>query len=362
MQFRITVIPHTLEFKFDARTSRGAISMHKVYYLKLWSIHDPSICGIGEFAPLPSLSIDHRPDMEKKLQEVAQLINRGEVSLAFEGSLPEGLDLEGWPALYFALETALLDLKCGGRRILYRNGFTKGEERIAINGLIWMGGREFMQQQIRDKLAAGYTCLKLKIGSLDFETELELLQQIRETASAEDLTIRVDANGGFQVDDAFNKLERLSKYNIHSIEQPIQQGKTEEMAQLCAYTPVPIALDEELIGIQTTTAKRKLLQDIKPHYIILKPTLVGGLQASAEWITLAEEQHIDWWMTSALESNIGLNAISQFTANYKNEIPQGLGTGQLYHNNLESPLTIEKGKLYFKRSLGWREPEGISLF
>lgn len=362
MQFRISVIPHTLQFSFDARTSRGSLSEHKAYYLKLWSIHDPTICGIGECAPLAGLSIDHRPDLEQKLQEVSNRINKGEINLKFEGALPEELDLEDWPALKFALETALLDLKCGGRRILYRNNFAKGEACIAINGLIWMGDKNFMQEQIKAKLADGYSCLKLKIGSLDFEAELALLQQLRETAPAEDLTIRLDANGAFKVDEAFRKLERLAKYDIHSIEQPIRQGQVEQMAELCANTPVPIALDEELIGIQKAEDKEKLLRTIKPNYIILKPTLVGGLQASAEWIKLAEELEIGWWITSALESNIGLNAISQFAANYALEIPQGLGTGQLYHNNIHSPLTIDKGKLWFKKHNNWEEPKGISIF
>lgn len=362
MHFRISIIPHTLNFRFDARTSRGAISRHKVYYLKLWSVHDHGIFGLGECAPLEGLSIDHRPDLEEKLRKTCQMINKGEVALKFENALPDELDLKEWPSLCFALETALLDLKCGGRRILYRNAFAKGEEGIAINGLIWMGDKNFMQQQIKDKLSEGYTCLKLKIGNLDFEAELELLQQIRESAPANELTIRVDANGAFRSDEAYRKLERLAKYDIHSIEQPIRHGQDDEMAQLCAFTPVPIALDEELIGVRDKENKKNLLQHIKPHYIILKPTLLGGMQASAEWIKLAEDHKIGWWVTSALESNIGLNAISQFTANYKTATPQGLGTGQLYQNNIESPLTIEKGMLRYKRNLDWQEPAGLSLF
>jgi o-succinylbenzoate synthase len=205
-----------------------------------------------------------------------------------------------------------------------------------------------MQEQISQKLQQNYNCLKLKIGSLDFKTELELLESIREVAAANMLTIRVDANGAFTPDEAFGKLERLAKYDIHSIEQPIKQGQIAEMTELCAYTPIPIALDEELIGVTGTTEQVHLLETIKPQYIILKPTLVGGLQASSDWISIAESRNIGWWMTSALESNIGLNAISQFTANYSVTIPQGLGTGQLYHNNIPSPLTIDKGKLWYK--------------
>lgn len=362
MKFRLSVIPHTLKFKFDARTSRGAMQEHKVFYLKIWSIYDPQICGIGECAPLPGLSIDHRPDLEQKLQDITNKINRAETSLKLEGVLPDELELKEWPSIYFAIETALLDLKCGGRRKLFRNKFSAGEAGIAINGLVWMGDKIFMQNQIKNKLDEGYSCLKLKIGSLDFETELELLQQIREVASAKDLSIRVDANGAFQIKEAFKKLEKLAKYDIHSIEQPIKQGQTDQMAELCAYTPVPIALDEELIGLHSSEAKKKLLQDIKPQYIILKPSLIGGLKESAEWISLTEEMGIGWWITSALESNIGLNAISQLAGNYTTELPQGLGTGQLYYNNIDSPLKIEQGKLWYRKSHGWEQPEELALF
>ncbi|MDX5436667.1 MAG: o-succinylbenzoate synthase, partial [Pontibacter sp.] len=216
------------------------------------------------------------------------------------------------------------------------------------NGLIWMGDRKFMQQQIEKKLTEGYTCLKLKIGSLDFATELEILQSIREVATANELTVRVDANGAFAPQEAFKKLERLARYELHSIEQPIKQGQQKEMAQLCAYTPIPIALDEELIGMRVPEEQAGLLDGVRPQYIILKPTLVGGLAASAAWIKLAEERGIGWWMTSALESNIGLNAISQFTAQYPVTLPQGLGTGQLYHNNIPSALQIKQGELWRK--------------
>lgn len=362
MQFRLSIIPYTLKFRFDARTSRGSMQEHNVYFLKIWSIYDLHICGLGECAPLPGLSTDHRPELEQKLQDVTRMINRGESSLSFDGALPEELELREWPSIRFALETALLDLKCGGRRKLFKNKFTTSEAGIPINGLIWMGDKTFMQDQIKTKLNEGYSCLKLKIGSLDFETELDLLQQIRETASVNDLTIRVDANGAFDVDDAFKKLERLAKYDIHSIEQPIKQGQTEQMAQLCSFSPVPIALDEELIGAYSTNAKKKLLLDIKPQYIILKPTLTGGLRESAEWIGLADDLKIGWWITSALESNVGLNAISQFAGNFTTDLPQGLGTGKLYYNNISSPLSIEHGKLWFRKSHGWEEPEDLTLF
>ncbi|MBJ6118045.1 o-succinylbenzoate synthase [Pontibacter sp. BT310] len=349
MALQTAFIPYTLDFKFDARTSRGLISQHQVYFIKLWHAPDPTIVGLGECAPLAGLSIDYRPDLLQKLENVCQTINAGKA----ETINPDKLELQEWPAIGFALETALLDLQNGGNRQIYKNAFSNGETGIPINGLVWMGDKDFMQQQISQKLAQGYSCLKLKIGGLDFTTELEILQSIRETASEKELTIRVDANGAFAPDEAFKKLERLAKYNIHSIEQPIKQGQWKAMEELCAYTPVPIALDEELIGVQAPDKQAELLETINPQYIILKPTLVGGLKASADWIELAEKRSIGWWMTSALESNIGLNAISQFTANYSLTMPQGLGTGQLYHNNIASPLQIEQGKLWYREKQEW---------
>ncbi|MFD2244680.1 o-succinylbenzoate synthase [Pontibacter ruber] len=355
MHLKAAYIPHTLRFKFDARTSRGAIREHQVYYLKLWDEENPAVVGIGECAPLAGLSIDHRPDLVQQLDKICALINASKAEVTAEAGnlLSDVSDLTAWPAIRFALETALLDLQHGGHRVLYKNDFSRGVKGIPINGLVWMGDKAFMQEQIRKKLSEGYNCLKLKIGGLDFKTELELLASIREAAGADELTIRVDANGAFKPEEAFRKLERLAKYDLHSIEQPIRQGQWEEMAQLCSYTPVPIALDEELIGVQEETAQIALLEQIKPQYIILKPTLVGGLAASAQWISRAEKRGIGWWMTSALESNIGLNAISQFTANYNITMPQGLGTGQLYHNNITSPLQIRDGALWYDQQQEW---------
>ncbi|MBC5991501.1 o-succinylbenzoate synthase [Pontibacter cellulosilyticus] len=359
MPLKLSYTSHTLQFKFDARTSRGAIREHKVYYISVFDEQQPEVVGVGECAPLAGLSIDHRPDLEEKIKEAVAQVNAQKVSLDAAAPLPKELNLAEWPALYFALETALLDLRNGGSRILYKTPFSRGEAGIPINGLIWMGDAAFMQELISKKLKEGYTCLKLKIGGLDFGQELEILESIRERTPADCLTIRVDANGAFSPQDAYKKLERLAKYEIHSIEQPIKQGQHEEMAQLCAYSPVPIALDEELIGVQGKDAKEQLLDKIKPPYIILKPTLVGGLAASAEWINLAEQRSIDWWMTSALESNIGLNAISQFTAQHDITIPQGLGTGQLYHNNIASPLQIKNGELWYEQESGWGDITSI---
>ncbi len=255
--------------------------------------------------------------------------------------------------MQFGFETALLDWQKQGSKILFDNAFSRSEAGIPINGLIWMGEKVFMQQQIEKKLQEGYSCLKLKIGGLDFRTELAILQQIREVAAADTLTIRLDANGAFTPEEAQNKLEELAKYTIHSIEQPIKPRQTEAMARLCQHTPIPIALDEELIGITNPAARKQLLLDLKPAYIILKPTLLGGFTATKEWIALAEEQNIGWWITSALESNIGLNAISQFTAEFNPKREQGLGTGQLYTNNINSPLRIQAGKLYYDTAFSW---------
>lgn len=354
MSLCLSLVPHQLQFKFDARTSRGAMANHQVYYLVLSDTADPAIEGIGECAPLPGLSIDARPGLLQKLNEILARVNESDFDTEDFTRLLKSDSLQDWPALRFALETALLDLKLGGERKVFDNAFSRGEQGIPINGLIWMGDKSFMQEQIRKKLGEGYTCLKLKIGSLDFATELDLLKQIREVAGPDDLTIRVDANGAFAPEEAFRKLERLARYSLHSIEQPIGQGQQEHMQQLCAYTPIPIALDEELIGVRETEKQAELLDFIKPQYIILKPTLVGGLQASADWIDHADQRKIGWWMTSALESNIGLNAISQFTANCAISMPQGLGTGQLYHNNISSPLEIREGWLWYGET-AWGE-------
>lgn len=348
MSLRLSYTRHTLNFKFDARTSRGAISDHTVYYLKVWDSDVPHMFGVGECAPLAGLSIDYRPDLEDKLKDLVKYFATTYIALQPFAVTTELPDLTNWPAIAFALETALLNMKQGGGWRIFENAFSHGKSGIPINGLIWMGDKAFMQQQIEKKLAEGYSCLKLKIGSLDFTTELDILQGIREVAPAQTLTVRVDANGAFSPQEAYKKLERLAKYELHSIEQPIKAGQIEQMAELCAYTPIPIALDEELIGVPSANARKELIQSINPQFIILKPTLLGGLGVSAAWIELAEANGAGWWITSALESNIGLNAISQFTAQYNTALPQGLGTGQLYHNNIASPLKIEQGELWFK--------------
>ncbi len=357
MPLHAEVQKKVLQFKFDARTSRGAMQQHVVYYLKIWDTVEPEIIGVGECAPLPGLSPEYGPDNESWLIVWVNNFNNKHFEKE-DLRLPELVNdyhLTQWPSVRFGLETAMLDLQNKGQKILFSNYFSRSEAGIPINGLIWMGDRAFMQQQIEKKLQDGYSCLKLKIGGLDFETELKLLKQIREVAAASLLIIRLDANGAFAPVEALHKLEQLARYNIHSIEQPIKPKQMAVMAQLCQQSPIPIALDEELICVVDSKNKKQLLSDINPAYIILKPTLVGGFAATQEWITLAENQGIEWWMTSALESNIGLNAISQFTAEFDLKREQGLGTGQLYHNNISSPLQIHSGKLYYDGTQQWGE-------
>jgi o-succinylbenzoate synthase len=250
------------------------------------------------------------------------------------------IDLDNWPSIKFGVETALLDLENGGTGNYFNNAFTSGQKQIPINGLVWMGDPQFMQDQIEEKIEAGFSTIKMKIGAIDFDSEIKLLEGIRSNYSPEEITLRVDANGAFIPKEALNKLERLSELAIHSIEQPIKAGQWNEMAALCSSTPLPIALDEELIGINKASEK---LETIQPQYIILKPSLHGGLSGAREWIEIAESNSIPWWITSALESNIGLKAICQFTAEFENDLPQGLGTGSLYTDNIESDLLVRSG-------------------
>jgi O-succinylbenzoate synthase len=355
MALQIQIIPRLLQFKFDARTSRGAMQHHQVYYLKLGDTAPDRHWGIGECAPLPGLSPEYGPTFQQVLETQVKDINfwLKDKPVADFDSVIYRQEYKNFPALVFALETAAQDYRQQGSGILFPGPFTSGNQGLPINGLVWMGNKSFMQEQIRKKLAEGYRCLKLKIGGLDFETELEILQAVRRTAGAGELTIRLDANGAFSPAQALGRLQQLAAFGIHSMEQPIRQGQTDAMATLCRQSPIPIALDEELIGIGRREDKAALLEVIQPQYIILKPTLVGGMAAVAEWIALAEEKGVGWWITSALESNVGLNAISQFTAQYPLRMEQGLGTGQLYHNNIPSPLMIRAGFLYYDPAKSW---------
>ncbi|AGA79949.1 o-succinylbenzoate synthase [Echinicola vietnamensis] len=346
---------YTLDFKFDAGTSRGVLKTKDSYFIKIWSQDDPETVGWGEAGPLPKLSPEEGKDLPSLLDTLVKNVSEKEIHRSEECILAfcEEMVATDCPSVRFALETALLDLHHGGRKLIMDNDFFSGQAKIPINGLIWMGDAAFMHQQIEDKLAQGFTCIKMKIGAINFEEECRLLAGIRERFSADEITLRVDANGAFSPAEAMDKLRRLAAFDLHSIEQPIKAGQYLEMQRLCASSPLPIALDEELIGVTELQEKAALLDTIKPPFIILKPTLVGGIKATREWIRLAEARQIGWWMTSALESNIGLNAIAQLTASYPTDLPQGLGTGQLYHNNIASPLEIQKGQLVYQPGRQW---------
>ena len=336
---------YTLQFKQASGTSRGVLRTKDSWFIFLQNTDNPAITGIGECGLLKGLSADDVPEYEAKVAEVCQTINN------YDYWLSEGL--RTFPSIHFGLEIALKDLAAQGSKILFPSDFTEKEMPVPINGLIWMGAKQFMFDQIKTKLAAGFDCIKLKIGAIDFAAELDLLKYIRQQFSAKDIEIRVDANGAFKPSNALEKLKRLSEFDLHSIEQPIKQGQLQEMAQLCEKTPLPIALDEELIGVFTADKKRMVIKTIRPQYLIFKPSFIGGYSGTQEWIDLCKEFDTPWWMTSALESNIGLNAIAQWTAVLDNPMPQGLGTGQLYTNNIESPLTVKDGRIHYQQDGQW---------
>jgi len=345
-----------LRFNFPARTSHGALTEHVATYLLLHDTRQPEVVGWGEAAPLAGLSPDYLPGFEQHVAALCQRLNELQLTAL---PLEQAAELvpAHLPALRFALETAVLDLAGGGRHQLYANAFSTGQAGIPINGLVWMGDAAFMREQIRQKLAAGYSCLKLKIGSLDFDTELQLLAEIRAEAGPDRLVLRVDANGAFAPAEALGKLERLARFDLHSIEQPIRAGQWTALAQLCRQSPVPIALDEELIGLTDPAQQEALLAEVRPPYLVLKPTLLGGHAASRRWIALAEAAGANWWVTSALESNVGLNAVAQLTGEYDVDgFAQGLGTGQLYFNNVAAPLHIAEGALHYDPAGAWEAP------
>ena len=334
---------YNLEFKRPSGTSRGVMTTKETWFILL---EHEGRKGVGECGILRGLSIEDGPDYESKLKWTCENIDLGLDVLC--------LELTEFPSIQFGLETAFKSLESEDQFQLFPSAFTKGYDSIPINGLVWMGSEDFMRAQIKNKIESGFDCIKLKIGAIDFQTELEILKSIRKEFSVSDIELRVDANGAFLPETALEKLKRLSEYQLHSIEQPIKPGQYEAMAQLCHETPLPIALDEELIGVFTPENKRKLIEIIKPQYIILKPSLVGGFKGSQEWIDLVEELNVKWWITSALESNIGLNAIAQWTYTLKSTMPQGLGTGSLFTNNFWSPLTVKSGTLHYDLKQQWK--------
>lgn len=349
----------TLHFHVEAGTSRGILTQKNSYFLQISDPDNARFVGLGEAGPLFGLSPEYKEDV---LDDFQWAINR------LSRDLPrDKTEVAQWisvipfdqPSFRLAAEMAMFDYLNQQNGIYFQNDFSASMHPIPINGLIWMGSKEYMQKQIESKLAEGLTCLKLKIGAIDFESELDLIRSIRDSHSEKALTIRLDANGAFPIHEAANKLEKLSKYGIHSIEQPIKAGQWNEMADLCRQSEIPIALDEELIEIKDSA---ELLDKIKPAYIILKPSFLGGFGATKQWINLADELKIGWWITSALESNVGLQAIAQFTGQFTDLIPQGLGTGLLYSNNLASGLNTQHGNIYFDSKFPRENPfQNLSL-
>jgi o-succinylbenzoate synthase len=340
---------HSLKFKKPATTSRGNYKERTIYLLSIHNALNPTVVGVGECAPLSGLSIDDRKDYESKLEELVKQINKNKA---------DDFPFHEFPSIKFGLETALLDLKNGGRKIVFQNFYAIGRQGIPINGLVWMDGLEEMKEEVLEKIEKGFDCIKIKIGALKFEKELELLAFVRGQKGGDKLILRVDANGAFKLNEAMEKLEALKPFNLHSIEQPIKAGQIEAMAELCKNSPIPIALDEELIGIHKEEDMLKLLETIKPQYIVLKPNLVGGFVQTDLWIKTAEKLNIGWWITSALESNIGLNAIAQYAAGFPKAIHSGLGTGQLYVDNFMPYTRIDNGFLW--RDIGNNSSDNLS--
>ncbi len=338
------IIPYTLIFKSPGGTSRGVLKTKDTWILKL---QEKGRLGWGEIGLFRGLSYDDRPEFVLKLIDLKASIEAGiELSQILKS-------LTDWPSIRFGVEQAFSSLASEHPFALIDSDFLKNSEPIGINGLVWMGDVDFMKSQIDEKLRKGFRCIKLKIGAINFEREIELIESIRNSYSEEEVEIRVDANGSFNLIDAQLKLKRLAGFNIHSIEQPIRQGQIDEMRKLCSETELPIALDEELIGINYLQDKVELLTKIKPQYIILKPSLLGGWESCDEWIEIAEKLNIGWWITSALESNIGLNAIAQYVAKKQSKMPQGLGTGELFSNNFSSPLQVKNGALFYDSNTSW---------
>ncbi|WP_439558019.1 o-succinylbenzoate synthase [Dyadobacter sp.] len=358
MPLKIVYRPCTLHFRKEAGTSRGVLTQKTSWILQVTDSEQPGLTGYGECGPLPGLSVDDLPDFETQLREVCDLFNELDLDV-FPFNLGIILDQvvpQHLPSIRFGVESALLDIMKGGDRKLFRNTFSEGKTGVLMNGLIWMGSYENMLEQVEDKLAQGFTTLKMKVGAIDFDKECRILETVRGTYNQDQITLRVDANGAFLPNDVNQKLNVLAAFDLHSIEQPVKAGQHELMAALCQSSPVPVALDEELIGVFDYREKFALLKKLAPPFIILKPTLLGGFRHTSEWIEIANRLQIGWWITSALESNIGLNAIAQYTAAFDNPLPQGLGTGQLYVNNFDSPLEVRNGYLHYNTEKGWSLP------
>ncbi len=341
IMLQATFKPYQLNFKKPVLTSRGEMTVKSGYFL---TVTDGKNTGVGECSFIEGLSADDLSNYEEVLQTICTYLEKDEK--------PDSTIVSSHPSIVFGLECALLDLKNGGQKIFFESAFTQGRKQIPINGLVWMGKKDFMQKQIEEKLASGFSCIKIKVGAIDFAEEVSLLRFIRKKFPADKIEIRLDANGAFDATDVFKKLETLAAFQIHSIEQPVRRGQLELMMKVCRNSPIPVVLDEELIGVRGSV-QDDVLSFTRPKYIILKPSLLGGFAVCDEWIRKAERQNIEWWATSALESNIGLNAIAQWVFTKKNKLVQGLGTGSLYTTNIASPLFIEKGCLGYNPKAQW---------
>ncbi|MDX5321874.1 MAG: o-succinylbenzoate synthase [Bacteroidota bacterium] len=326
---------HDLVFRTPAKTSRNTLESKRVYLLEIRN--KEGVSGYGEISPFPGLSVDDGPGFLNRLNQFIKDWNNE--------AREEDLDLEDWPSIRFGLECALTDLQNGGQRVYFDGPFVQGKQSIPINGLIWMDDAQGMLRQVEEKINQGFTCIKMKIGALDFDEECRMLEIIRKKYTAFQIELRVDANGAFPLDDAATMLKDLSRFELHSIEQPIRQGHWEAMAKLCKESKLAIALDEELLGISPLKLGESLLKTIDPQYLILKPGLLGGFETTTQWIRQSRKWNIPWWITSALEANLGLAAIAQYTAQWGNLLPQGLGTGKLFEANFPSPLRIHQGHL-----------------
>ena len=341
-------IKHVLFFKVPGGTSRGVLSSKDSWFVI--ASQDKKIKGIGECSLIKGLSPDKPEEVEEVIQRKIKQIYLSRDNSAMVRPFPS------FPAVNFCFEMISKGPLYDDPYLIEDSPFARGEEGIEINGLVWMGSKEYMSSQIKEKIEKGYRCIKLKIGAIDFDEECSLLASIRKNYTRKDIDLRVDANGAFAREEALEKLKVLSRYDLHSIEQPILPGQWDIMAHLCEHSPIKIALDEELIGLEQDPLRTKMLDTIRPHYLVLKPSLLGGLEISDHWIKLAVERGVGWWATSALESNIGLNAIAKWVAAKKIEIPQGLGTGRLFSNNIPSPLFIDNGRLHYNSGASWSIP------
>ncbi|MDE6258693.1 MAG: o-succinylbenzoate synthase [Muribaculaceae bacterium] len=337
---KLQFAPYVLKFKAPAGTSRGVMNEKLTAFLRIFDENDPEHYGIGEAAIFPGLSPEADERYFYKMVELVTNVKLG---------MPT--DLSHFPSIQAGFEQALMDFSSGCKGIYFDSPFVKGEEAIDINGLVWMGNYDEMLERLENKIREGFRCIKIKIGAIEWDKEKDLISRVRSQFSRDVVEIRVDANGGFNAENVMPVLTQLAELDVHSIEQPVKAGNTELLAQLCKTSPIPIALDEELIGKFSPEEKQKLLLEVKPQFIVLKPSLVGGFSGSSEWISLANENGVGWWVTSALESNIGLNAISQWVATLGSKLTQGLGTGGLFTNNFTSPIELKGDRLIYNPSV-----------